>query len=248
MEVGLSKSSAQDPICCSSTEAAETKRRTLDGQINMSLSEESLPREVLVCEGCNKSFAGLHPTNYDHHIQYSASCRLKRAIQNIKRKREKGLPDPQPPPIELRPLVEDDPIDFVPNDDDPDPEQPVNEPTEAVDRREWDSTEQFVSWVKRAKLSQSQTDEMLNLFRDQRMDMREALENIQSHRDVDRYLMSVIVGEVRIALLPQVSFLMVVASDGSPGSLALKSGTIGRASQDATSLAFKVLSFSQHLW
>ena len=61
----------------------------------------------------------------------------------------------------------------------------------------WDSTERFVAWVKRAGLSQSQTDDMINLFRDQRMSVREALQNIQSHRDVDRYLMSVIVGEVR---------------------------------------------------
>ena len=205
VEVGFTNTGAQDPILASPTEPAESKRSILDGKHNMSLPEGSPPREVLVCEGCNKSFAGLHPTNYDHHLRYSASCRLKRAIQNLKRRREEGLPDPQGPPVEVRPLIIDeaDPLDFEPIDDDPPPnDEPVNAPAEAEDRREWDSTEQFVSWVKRAKLSQSQTDEMLNLLRDQRMDMREALENIKSHRDVDRYLMSVIVGEVRIALLP----------------------------------------------
>ena len=152
---------------------------------------------MLICEGCKKDFSGLHFTNYEHHIQYSTSCRLKRAIQNLKRRREKGVPDPQGPPVEVRPIVvDDDPIEFPPNDDDPPPDDDEDESDDAVDNKEWDSVEQFVSWVKRAKLSQSQTDEMLSLFRDQRMDMSEALDVIQSHRDVDKYLISVIVGEV----------------------------------------------------
>ncbi|GAQ92528.1 hypothetical protein KFL_010410010, partial [Klebsormidium nitens] len=117
--------------------------------------------------------------------------------------REAGLPDPQAPPVERRPLVfdeadQDDPVDFAPTDhNNPPPnDQGADEPTEpVVENKEWESTEQFVSWIKRAKLSQSQTDEMLNLFRDQRMDMREALEIVQSHRDVDKYLMQQIVGE-----------------------------------------------------
>lgn len=209
----------------------------------MSLSKERRINEDLVCDGCNKEFG--HSTNYDHHIEYSTSCRLKRAIKRCKRGREAGAPHPQGPPIELRPFVvdleeaiQDDPLDFAPPEDNPPPgDQPEDDPTNAVGNRHWDSTEQIVSWIKRAKLSQSQTDEMLNLFRDQRMDMREALETVRSHRDVDRYLMSQIVGEVRVPITgPLVAAYMVYC--GSDESLALEDGETTRP---GSSLLDKVL-------
>lgn len=91
-----------------------------------------------------------------------------------------ALEDNEPPEVNQQP-------NFTSNDE----EEPVSED------KVWDSTEQFVAWIKRSGLSQKQTDDTINLFRDTRMSVREALQTIESHRDVDRYLMGQIVGEVR---------------------------------------------------
>ena len=172
------------------------------------------------CDICKKVFS--HETNLEVHLEYSNHCRLQRALRSLKRRREEGLPPPQSPHVERRPLSAtvdyDEPIDFVAVDDNVEVNQQQNstvpEGEQLLKDRVWDSTEQFVAWVKRAGLSQSQTDDMINLFRDQRMSVREALQNIQSHRDVDRYLMSVIVGEVRT--LDSVASVYILAGPTPP--------------------------------
>lgn len=170
----------------------------------MSLSRPLAEALVVRCDCCNKTFQ--HETNLQFHLEKSAPCRLQRAIRGLKRRRAEGRPDPPPPQVERRPLsefaVHDDPIDFVTIDDN----DPVNQqPTSTDNAREappedkvWDSTEQLVAWVKRVGLSQSQTDDFINLFKDTRMSLKEAFKTIKSHRDIDRYLMGVIIGEVRI--------------------------------------------------
>jgi hypothetical protein len=45
-------------------------------------------------------------------------------------------------------------------------------------------------------LSNKQTDEMLKLWKDDRLRIRKVLETFKSHQDVDRYLMLQLVGEV----------------------------------------------------
>lgn len=184
----------------------------------MASSHEEQPLDEKVeCEICKKSF--LHTSNLNFHLQLASGCRIKRAVLGIKRRREQGLPDPEGPVVERRPIAAEvpafvrDPIDFAPLDDDYDPSddddqapaspprpnvdsESDDEPAQPVKEKPWDSTEQFVAWIKRAKLSQSQTDEAIRLFRDERMSLREALETIRSHRDVDRYLMQQVIGEV----------------------------------------------------
>lgn len=54
----------------------------------------------------------------------------------------------------------------------------------------------MAAFVKRNKLSGTQTDELLKLWADDRLRLREVVSTFQSHRDVDRYLLASIVGEV----------------------------------------------------
>lgn len=171
----------------------------------MSLSRPSAEASLIGCEFCTQTFA--HQSNLDLHLQTNTGCRLKRAIIGLKRRREQGLPDPQPIHVECRPLdataldFDDDAIALEDNEPPEVNQQPnftSNDEEETVSEdKVWDSTEQFVAWIKRSGLSQKQTDDTINLFRDTRMSVREALQTIESHRDVDRYLMGQIVGEVR---------------------------------------------------
>lgn len=194
---------AQVPIDSVHQKVKELGRSSIYGPVGMSLSRPLAEAFVIRCDSCKKTFQ--HETNLQLHLEKSAPCRLQRAIIGLKRRRAEGRPDPPPPQVEQRPLseftVDDDPIDFVAIDDN----DPVNQqPTSTDNAREapakekvWDSTEQLVAWIKRVGLSQSQTDDFINLFRDKRMSLEEAFETIQSHRDIDRYLMGVIIGEVR---------------------------------------------------
>lgn len=180
------------------------RRNIVNGSVKMSLSRPLAEASLIGCEFCTQTFA--HQSNLDLHLQTNTGCRLKRAVIGLKRRREQGLPDPQPIHVERRPLndtgldLDDDAIAL--EDDEPEVNQQPNftsddEEEPVLEDKVWDSTEQFVAWIKRAGLSQRQTDDMINLFRDTRMSVREALQTIESHRDVDRYLMGQIVGEVR---------------------------------------------------
>lgn len=187
----------------------------------MSLSRPLEDGAGICCDICTKTFS--LQTNFEVHLQHNNHCRLQRAIKNLKRRREEGLPPPPPPRVEARPISTDidyhDTIDFVAIDDDVQVNQQNDSEEELPEERVWDSTEQFVAWIKRAGLTQSQTDDMINLLRDQRMSVREALQNIQSHRDVDRYLMSVIVGEVGCLTLMWHSSRFFGLHFSTPGNL-----------------------------
>jgi hypothetical protein len=117
----------------------------------------------------------------------------------------------------LRSLRSDDPPEESEDDNGP---QVPNET--AARKRIFDSCEQVAAFIKRNCLSNKQTDEMLNLWKDDRLKIREVLETFKSHREVDRYLMSQLVGEVRRDITRLVLFSRFVSGSAyccpKPGS------------------------------
>jgi hypothetical protein len=114
-------------------------------------------------------------------------------------------PLPQGPVVEDAPLTDfDEPPDFhILEDNDPsqgpEDDDGLRVPNEtAARKRIFYSCEQVAAFIKRNRLSNKQTDELLNLWRDDRLRMRKVLDTFKSHRDVDMYLMSQLVGEVSI--------------------------------------------------
>jgi hypothetical protein len=99
--------------------------------------------------------------------------------------------------------------------EDNDPPEDVNGPqvpNETAARKQiFDSCEQVAAFIKRNRLSNKQTDEMLNLWKDDRLRIREVLETFKAHRDVDRYLMLQLVGEVSRNIIRLVLFSRLVS-------------------------------------
>jgi hypothetical protein len=60
--------------------------------------------------------------------------------------------------------------------------------------------EQLVFWMKKCQLSKSQVNDYLNLMHDERFELREALSNLTSDRDIRKTLLTAAVGEVRSKL------------------------------------------------
>ncbi len=144
------------------------------------------------------------------HRARSAACRVIRAKKLVEERRNQGRDPPPPPILEDLPLPDDhfpdDPLDnfdHVIEDAEPpqepvtlqaDPQAPGNDAN--AKKRIFDSCEQVAAFIKRNKLSGTQTDELLKLWADDRLRLREVVSTFQSHRDVDRYLLASIVGEV----------------------------------------------------
>jgi Zn ribbon nucleic-acid-binding protein len=154
------------------------------------------------CVDCGEKFS--NDTNLKWHKEKSAACRLKRATNRILEHIRANQPLPQGPVVEDAPLGEfDEPSEFEILEDNDPPEESEDDngrqiPNEtAARKRIFDSCKQVAAFIKRNRLSNQQTDEMLNLWKDDRLRIREVLETFNSHRDVDKYLMSQLVGEVR---------------------------------------------------
>ena len=164
--------------------------------------------EEWACEDCAwtcKSSKAL-----ELHRERSAACRVIRAKNLAKERKRQRLSPPTPPVVEDRPLphdgfVDDDPLDnFDVLEDAEPPDSPVTlradpqAPGDEANARQriFDSCEQVAAFIKRNKLSGTQTDELLKLWADDRLRLREVVSTFQSHRDVDRYLLASIVGEV----------------------------------------------------
>jgi DNA-directed RNA polymerase subunit RPC12/RpoP len=153
------------------------------------------------CSDCGEKFA--KAISLEWHKDKSAACRLIRARNRILQQIRANQPLPQGPVVEDAPLADfDEPPDFQILEDYDPSEEPEDDdgprvPNEtAARKRIFDSCEQVAAFIKRNRLSNKQTDELLNLWRDDRLRMREVLDTFKSHRDVDRYLMSQLVGEV----------------------------------------------------
>jgi hypothetical protein len=157
------------------------------------------------------------------HKESSAACRLKRAV---KRARTKSQTRAQVVEEEAIDFVEDAPDfeDFDPPDLDDfevielDDNQPGQEGEqregdndekwpegvvhrdygeEGEEEKRWNSSEQLVFWMKKCQLSKSQVNDYLNLMHDERFELREALSNLTSDRDIHKTLLTAAVGEVR---------------------------------------------------
>lgn len=163
--------------------------------------------EEWACEDCAwtcKSSRAL-----ELHRERSAACRIIRAKDLLKERKRQRLSSPDPPEVEDRPLpdlhaVDNDPLDNFHVLEDAEPPEPVTlranpqAPGDEANARQriFDSCEQVAAFIKRNKLSGTQTDELLKLWADDRLRLREVFSTFQSHRDVDRYLLASIVGEV----------------------------------------------------
>lgn len=158
--------------------------------------------EEWACDDCAWTCNSEHALQV--HRARSAACRVIRAKKLAEERRNQGRDPPPPPFLEERPLsvddFPDDPLDNFPDViEDPvtlraDPQAPDNEAN--AKKRIFDSCEQVAAFVKRNKLSGAQTDELLKLWADDRLRLREVVSTFQSHRDVDRYLLASIVGDV----------------------------------------------------
>jgi hypothetical protein len=127
-------------------------------------------------------------------------------------------PLPQGPVVEDAPLGHfDEPPDFEILEDDDPPEGSEDDngpqvPNEtAARKRIIDYCEQVAAFVNRNRLSNKQTDEMLNLWKDDRLRIKEVLETFKLHQDVDRYLILQLVGEVSRYITRLVLFSRLVS-------------------------------------
>lgn len=158
------------------------------------------------CEDC--AWTCKSSKDLELHKKRSAACRVIWAKNLAKeRKRQKLLPS-TPPVVEDRPLphddgfLDDDPLDNFHVLEDAEPPEPVTlqadpqPPGDEANARQriFDSCEQVAAFIKRNKLSGTQTDELLKLWADDRLRLREVVSTFQSHRDVDKYLLASIVG------------------------------------------------------
>jgi hypothetical protein len=155
------------------------------------------------CSDCGETFNCNLAISLEWHKDKSAACRLIRARNRILQQIRANQPLPQGPVVEDAPLADfDEPPDFQILEDNDPSEEPEDDdgpwvPNETAARKQiLDSCEQVAAFIKRNRLSNKQTDELLNLWRDDRLRMREVLDTFKSHRDVDRYLMSQLVGEL----------------------------------------------------
>src|SRR6476620_1434311 len=153
------------------------------------------------CSDCGEKF--VNDGSLEWHKDKSAACRLTRAKNRILQQIRANQPLPQGPVVENAPLGDfDEPLDFQILEDNDPSEEPEDDngpqiPDETNARKRiFDSCEQVAAFIKRNRLSHKQTDEMINLWKDDRLKIREVLDTFKSHRDVDRYLMSQLVGEV----------------------------------------------------
>jgi hypothetical protein len=135
------------------------------------------------------------------HKESSAACRLKRAM---KRARTRSQTRAQ--------VVEEEAIDFVDgnqpgqegeqrqgDNDEKWPEGVVHGDygEEGEEEKRWNSSEQLVFWMIKCQLSKSQVNDYLNLMHDELFELREALSNLTSDRDIRKTLLTAAVGEVR---------------------------------------------------
>jgi hypothetical protein len=168
------------------------------------------------CADCDEKFS--NDTSLEWHKEKSAACRLKRATNRILEQIRANQPLSQGPVVEDAPLGDfNEPPDFEILEDNDPPEESEDDngpqvPNETAARKPiFDSCEQVAAFIKRNRLSNKQTDEMLNLWKDDRLRIKEVLEIFKSHRDVDRYLMSQLVKEVSRNITRLVLFSRLVS-------------------------------------
>jgi hypothetical protein len=143
------------------------------------------------CADCGEKFS--NDTSPEWHKEKLAACRLKRATNGILEQIRANQPLPQGPVVEDAPLGDfDEPSNFeILEDNDPleesedDNDRQVPNET-AARKRIIDSCEQVLAFIKRNCLSNKHTNEMLNLWKDDRLRNRELLETFKLHQDVDR--------------------------------------------------------------